>query len=122
MKIICMSSTNIKFSVACYMTLHPALLVGLFVCRLVRLLVHHTLLFLFVFCSLWPHCSCPSDQVTLNTAPAHPHGTGLAVYPALLCQKYVSFNPITFDFTIFTVLVIQWNPAIADPLLKVPHQ
>ena len=33
------------------------------------------------FCILWPHCSCPNDQVTLKTAPAHPHATGVAVYP-----------------------------------------
>ena len=44
--------------------------------------VRHTLLFLG-FCGLWPHCSCPNDQVTSNTAPAHPHATGVAVYPAL---------------------------------------
>ena len=49
----------------------------------VRLSVRHTLLFLG-FCSLWLHCSCPSDQVTSNKAPAHPHATGVAVYPALL--------------------------------------
>ena len=54
---------------ACYATLQPALS------------VRHTLL--FVFCGLWPHCSCPNDQVTSNTAPAHPHATGVAVYLAL---------------------------------------
>ena len=30
-----------------------------------------------------PHHSCPNDQVTSNAAPAHPHATGVAVYPAL---------------------------------------
>ena len=45
-------------------------------------LVRHTLLF-FGFCGLWPHCSCPNDEVTSNMAPAHPHATGVAVYPAL---------------------------------------
>ena len=35
------------------------------------------------FCGLWPHCSYPSDQVTSNTAPAHPHATWVVVYPAL---------------------------------------
>ena len=45
--------------------------------------VHHTLLFLG-FCSLWPHCFFPNDEVTPNIAPAHPHETGVAVYPALL--------------------------------------
>ena len=54
---------------------------------LVRRSVHHTLLFLD-FRSLWPHCSCPSDQVTSNMAPAHPHATGVAVYPALLIFNY----------------------------------
>ena len=51
--------------------------------RTVRPSVHHTLLF-SGFCSLWPHCSCPNDEVTSNTVPAHPHATGVAVYPALL--------------------------------------
>ena len=45
----------------------------------------HTFLFLG-FCGLWSHSSCPSDQVTSNTAPAHPYATGLAVYPALICN------------------------------------
>ena len=56
----------------------------------VGLSVRHTLLFLG-FCGLWPDCSCPSDQVTSNTAPAHPHATEVAVYPALL---YVRPNNI----------------------------
>ena len=30
-----------------------------------------------------PHCSCPNSQVTSNKAPAHPHATLVAVYPAL---------------------------------------
>ena len=37
----------------------------------------------FFFCGLWPHCSYPNGQVTSNTAPAHLHATGVAVYPAL---------------------------------------
>ena len=48
------------------------------VCLLVRL--SH----FFGFCGLWSHCGCPNDQVTSNTALAHPHATGVAVYPALL--------------------------------------
>ena len=48
----------------------------------VRPSIRHTLHF-FVFFGLWPHRSCPSDKVTSNTAPAHPHATGVAVYPAL---------------------------------------
>ena len=39
------------------------------------------------FCGFWPHCSCPSDQVTLNTAPAHPHATWVALYLALFQLK-----------------------------------
>ena len=50
--------------------------------RSVRSLVRHTLLF-WGFCGIWPHCSCPNDQVTSKTAPVHPHATGVAVYPAL---------------------------------------
>ena len=48
----------------------------------VRPSVRHTL----GFCGIWPHCSCPNDLVTSNTAPAHPHATGVAVYPALFFQ------------------------------------
>ena len=55
--------------------------------RSVRLSVHpsvrHTLLFLG-FWDFWLHCSCPNDLVTSIMAPAHPHATGVAVYPALL--------------------------------------
>ena len=35
------------------------------------------------FCVFRPHCSCPNDEVTSIMAPAHPHATGVAVYPAL---------------------------------------
>ena len=42
-----------------------------------------TLLFLF-FCGFWPHYSSQNDLVTSITAPAHPHATGVAMYPALL--------------------------------------
>ena len=74
------------FLVACYATLQPALSVRPSVRPLVRPSVcpsvWHTLLF-SGFCGLWPHCSCPNDLVTSNTAPAHPHATRVAVYPAL---------------------------------------
>ena len=72
----------LHFLVACYATLHPALSVRPSVHWSIHQSVHHTLLFLF-FCGLWPHCSCPNDQVTSNTTPAHPHATGVAMYPAL---------------------------------------
>ena len=48
----------------------------------VRWSVRHTLL-VFGFCSFWPHCSCPNNLVTSIMAPAHPHATSVAVYPAL---------------------------------------
>ena len=60
--------------------------------------VHHTLLF-FCFCGLWPHCSCPNDQVTTNTAPAHPHATGVAVYPALFGNISVFVSETVSDRT-----------------------
>ena len=44
--------------------------------------VTHTSLF-FMILFLWPHCSCPNGLVTSNIAPAHPHVTLVAVYPAL---------------------------------------
>ena len=37
----------------------------------------------FRFLRSLPQCSCPNDQVTSNTALAHPHATGVAVYPTL---------------------------------------
>ena len=71
--------------------------VCLSVCLSVRLSVRqsvspflcHTSLFLG-FGSLWPHCSCPNDQVTSNTAAAHPHATGVAVYPALFMNEWMN--------------------------------
>ena len=44
--------------------------------------VRDTLLFLG-FYGLWPYSSCPNDGVASNMAPAHPHATLVAVYPAL---------------------------------------
>ena len=73
------------FLVACYATLQPALSVRRSVRPSVRpsvrRSVRHTLLFLG-FCGFWPHCSCPNDGVTSIMAPAHPHATGIVVYPA----------------------------------------
>ena len=37
-----------------------------------------------MFFILWRHCSGQNGLVTSNMAPAHPHATGVAVYPALL--------------------------------------
>ena len=38
---------------------------------------------------LWPHCSCPNGLVTSNMAPAHPHATSVAVYPALFLSQFM---------------------------------
>ena len=74
------------FLVACYATLHPALSVRPSVGPSVGPSVRHTLLFLG-FWDFWLHCSCPNDLVTSIMAPAHPHPTGVAVYPALLIYR-----------------------------------
>ena len=92
---------NFKFLVACYATLQPALSVrwsvrpsiGPSICRSVYLSVRHTLLFLG-FCGLWLHCSCPNDLLTSITAPAHPHATGVAMYPALFFNGLTPGNKI----------------------------
>ena len=63
----------------------------------IRLSVCHTLLF-FGFCGLWPYCSCPSDQVTSNTAPAHPHATGVAVYLALFYKNMLFFSEAQYSY------------------------
>ena len=75
---LCLNS----FLVACYATLHPALSVGRLVGRLVGWLVgpHFTFfMFLRSLASLLL-AKCFSNS---NTAPAHPHVTEVAVYPAL---------------------------------------
>merc|ERR1711942_261650 len=78
---------TMSFFVACYATLHPALSVG----RSVGW-SHFTFFMIFMF---GPHCSCPNGLVTSNMAPAHPHATSVAVYPALflpsLLSCYLSF-------------------------------
>ena len=48
-------------------------------------------------CNLWPHCSCPNALVTQNMAPAHPHATGVAVYPTLFFSKMPFFPPCFFS-------------------------
>ena len=72
------------FLVACYATLHPALSV-------VRLVGWSHFTFFNVF-FLWPYCSCPTALVSSNMAPAHPHATGVAVYPALFIALLKLFN------------------------------
>ena len=43
----------------------------------------------FMFFILRPYCSCPNAMQTSNLAPAHPHTTGIAVYPALLSGRLI---------------------------------
>ena len=50
--------------------------------RSVRLSVRHTLLFRRLW-GFWLYHSCPKAPLTSNMAPALPHATGVAVYPAL---------------------------------------
>ena len=64
---------------------------------LVRWSVRH-ILFFSGFCGLWPHRSCPNDIVISNTAPAHPHATGVAVYLALF-QMRCTFSVISIFFS-----------------------
>ena len=59
--------------------------------RSVGRLVCHTLLF-FMILSFRPHCSCPNGLVISNMAPAHPHATSVAVYPALFQVQRVFPN------------------------------
>ena len=52
------------------------------VCPSVGPSVRHTLLFQRLW-GFWLYRSCPNAPLTSNMAPAHPHATGVAVYPAL---------------------------------------
>ena len=65
----------VQFFIRVHAALQPALSV--------RPSVGHTLLF-FMILFLWPHCTCPHGLMTSDMAPAHPHATSVAVYPALL--------------------------------------
>ena len=51
----------------------------------VRPLVRHTLLFRRLW-GFWPCCSCLNAPLTSIMAPAHPHATRAAVYPALFYE------------------------------------
>ena len=61
-------------------SVHPS------VCPSVCRSVHHTLL-LQRLRGTWPYCTCPNAPLTSIMAPAHPHATGVAVYPALFFTK-----------------------------------
>ena len=59
----------------------------------------------FRFLRSLPQCSCPNDQVTSKTALAHPHATGVAVYPAL----FMFVRGVTLFTCIFRCfIVIDW--------------
>ena len=74
----------IAFVSRVHATLQPALSVS----RSVGRLVGDTLLFFMI---LLPHGSCPNGLVTSNMAPAHPHATSVAVYPAWLNFKRANY-------------------------------
>ena len=61
--------------------------VRLLVCPSVGLSVRQSVTLLL----FWPQSSCPNNQVTSNMALAHPHATGVAVYPALFQPQFKSF-------------------------------
>ena len=72
-------------------------------CRSVRRLVGHVLLF-FMILFFWPHCYCVNGLVTSDMAPAHLHATAVAVYPALFKivilpddDEYISCLRITMN-------------------------
>ena len=64
--------------------------------------------FFLFFCALWPHCSCPKDQVTSNIALAHPHATGVVVYLALF-----QFKPFRF----YIKMNIPWSESAKEKKL-----
>ena len=62
---------------------------------------------LCVFCD--PHCSCPNDPVTSNTAPANPHATGVAVYPALFLFAWYILQTYSFSATCKQLVKELWS-------------
>ena len=79
----------------------------------VRPLVHHTLLFWRLW-GFWLCCSCRNAPLTSIMAPAHPHATRVAVYPALfLLQLLFSppnqrWNHPNFSFLLIRTPVYLW--------------
>ena len=76
-------------------------------CRSVRRSFRPSITF-FSFRGLWSHCSRQNDQVTSNSAPAHPHATGLAVYPTSFVVPYRSLILLL----IFFLLKLKGNDGI----------
>ena len=52
--------------------------------------------YFFMIFVLWPYCSCPNGLMTSNIAPAHPHTTGITVYPALFFDLLLFFFFLPF--------------------------
>ena len=78
-----------NFLVACYATLHPAMSVSWSVSLLVGRSVGPIFTF-SAFWAFWACGSCPDALVTFSsTAPAYPHATRVAVYPALFLVDYL---------------------------------
>ena len=50
------------------------------------------------FCSLWTHCS--NALVTSKMAPAHPHETSVAVYPALFLNVLIGLVHFVLKFKV----------------------
>ena len=116
------------FLVACYATLHPALLVRPSIGLSVHPSVHPsvgssilTLLFL-VFGGLWPHCPCSNDQVI--SAPAPLPATGVSVYAALLFgELFWLYDQVKWPFVEMTTNKEQakLKPHWPNSLWMFPH-
>ena len=83
----------LQFLVACTRLYTP-------LCRSVGRSVGHTTFFMIFI--LGPYCSGPNGLVTSNMAPAHPHATLVAVYPALLLFN-LCFSVSLFPFVCFSL-------------------
>ena len=96
------------FLVACYMTRHPALSVRPPIHPSVRLSVGHTFTFFYDFNSL-PSLLLPKWSSELKYA--HPHATGVAVYP---CFVWALAEMSRLSYLTYVCTLVQLNPAITD--------
>ena len=99
-------------------TLHPAMSVGWLVGWLVGQSIGRSVPFLLFqgFWAFWAYSSCQDTLVTFSsTAPAHPHSTRVAVYPALfflsspyglIYISYILFLSVTFYSSAFLYLLL----------------